>query len=161
VLRTCHHSGDQQHDVWTVIGQQTVGLVAAVLCCAHANDGSLCQLALHRKCSICTTCLHCTGLKFEPVQKGQAKYLCPHSKVFVSICLTGYCHHEAVSNQPLFRLALICSFNALKHKHNFICHQNYQLEIPRSAHTVCLCVLCGSENKQRLFPYTALTDWFV
>jgi len=22
-------------------------------------------------------------------------------------------------------------------------------------------VLCGSENKQRLFPYTALTDWFV
>jgi hypothetical protein len=26
----------------------------------------------------------------------------------------------------------------------------------RSAHTVYLCVLCGSENKQRLFPYTAL-----
>ena len=23
-----------------------------------------------------------------------------------------------------------------------------------------LCVLCESENKQRLFPYTALTDWF-
>ena len=22
-------------------------------------------------------------------------------------------------------------------------------------------VLCGSENKQRLFPYTALTDWFL
>jgi len=21
--------------------------------------------------------------------------------------------------------------------------------------------LCGSENKQRLFPYTELTDWFV
>jgi len=33
--------------------------------------------------------------------------------------------------------------------------------ILRSAHTVYLCVLCGSENKQRLFPYTALTDWFV
>ena len=31
----------------------------------------------------------------------------------------------------------------------------------RSAHTVYLCVLCGSENKQRLFPYTALTDWFL
>jgi hypothetical protein len=30
-----------------------------------------------------------------------------------------------------------------------------------SAHLVYLCVLCGSENKQRLFPYTALTDWFV
>ena len=34
-------------------------------------------------------------------------------------------------------------------------------KILRSAHTVYLCVLCGSENKQRLFPYTALTDWFL
>ena len=24
-----------------------------------------------------------------------------------------------------------------------------------------LCVLCGSENKRRLFPYTKLTDWFL
>jgi hypothetical protein len=31
----------------------------------------------------------------------------------------------------------------------------------RSAHTVYLCVLCGSENKQRLFYFTALTDWFL
>ena len=31
----------------------------------------------------------------------------------------------------------------------------------RSAHTVYLCDLCGSENKQRLFPYTALTDSFL
>ena len=27
--------------------------------------------------------------------------------------------------------------------------------------TVYLCVWCGSENKQRLFPYTALTDSFL
>ena len=33
--------------------------------------------------------------------------------------------------------------------------------ILRSAHTVYLCVLCGPENKQRLFPCTALTDWLV
>jgi len=33
--------------------------------------------------------------------------------------------------------------------------------IPRSAHTVYLFVLCVSENKQRLFPYTALTGWFL
>jgi hypothetical protein len=31
--------------------------------------------------------------------------------------------------------------------------------MPRSAHTVYLCILCGSQNKQRLFRYTALTDW--
>jgi len=30
-----------------------------------------------------------------------------------------------------------------------------------SAHTVYLCVLCGSQNKQPLFPYTTLTDWFL
>jgi hypothetical protein len=29
-----------------------------------------------------------------------------------------------------------------------------------SAHTLYLCVLYGSQNKQRLFPYTAVTDWF-
>jgi len=34
------------------------------------------------------------------------------------------------------------------------------LKIPRSAHRMYLCVLCGSHNKQRLFPYTSLTDWF-
>jgi len=33
--------------------------------------------------------------------------------------------------------------------------------ILRSAHTVYLCVLCRSENKQRLFHYTALTDLFL
>ena len=33
--------------------------------------------------------------------------------------------------------------------------------ILRSACTVYLCVLCGSENKQRLFPYTTLIGWFL
>jgi len=33
--------------------------------------------------------------------------------------------------------------------------------ILHSAHTVYLCVLCGFQNKQRLFPCTALTDWFL
>jgi len=36
-----------------------------------------------------------------------------------------------------------------------------RLKILRPAHTVYLCVLCGSQNKQRLFPYTTLTDWFL
>jgi len=33
--------------------------------------------------------------------------------------------------------------------------------ILRSAHTVYLCVLCRSQNKQLLFPYTTLTGWFL
>jgi len=42
-----------------------------------------------------------------------------------------------------------------------LCTASLTFTIPRSAHTVYLCVLCGSQNKQPLFPYTALTDWFV
>ena len=42
-----------------------------------------------------------------------------------------------------------------------ICTASLTFKILRSAHTVYLCVLCGSENKQRLFPYTTLTDWFL
>jgi len=34
-------------------------------------------------------------------------------------------------------------------------------QLLRSAHTVYLCVLCGSQKKKPLFPYTALTDWFL
>jgi len=33
--------------------------------------------------------------------------------------------------------------------------------ILRAAHMVYLRVLYGSQNKQRLFPYAALTDWFL
>jgi hypothetical protein len=40
-------------------------------------------------------------------------------------------------------------------------HRVLYSSIPRSAHTACLCVLCGSENKQRLFHCTALTGWFL
>jgi hypothetical protein len=42
-----------------------------------------------------------------------------------------------------------------------ICTASLTFTILRSAQTVYLCVLCGSQNKQRLFPYTTLTDWFL
>ena len=47
----------------------------------------------------------------------------------------------------------------LKPSGHYVYHRDYI--IIRSAHTVYLCVLCGFENKQRLFPYTALTGWFL
>jgi hypothetical protein len=37
----------------------------------------------------------------------------------------------------------------------------FNKKILLSTHVVYLCVLYGSQNKQRLFPSTALTDWFV
>jgi hypothetical protein len=40
--------------------------------------------------------------------------------------------------------------------HRFNTHKFYVLPT-----RLYLCVLCVSQNKQRLFPYTTLTDWFV
>ena len=44
----------------------------------------------------------------------------------------------------------------------YVMHQQVEHStILRSAHTVYLFMyLCGSESKQRLFPYTTLTDCF-
>jgi hypothetical protein len=42
-----------------------------------------------------------------------------------------------------------------------ICSTGLTFKILRSAHTEKLCVLYGSENKQQIFPYNTLTDWFV
>ena len=49
----------------------------------------------------------------------------------------------------------------LKPRCHYMYRQVYYTVILRSAHIVYSCVLCGTENKQRLFPYTALTDWFL
>ena len=42
-----------------------------------------------------------------------------------------------------------------------ICTTSLTFTFLRSAHAVYLCVLCGSENKQRLFHCTTLTGWFL
>jgi len=43
----------------------------------------------------------------------------------------------------------------------WVVQTGYLYIILHSAHTVYLCGLCGSEHKQWLFPYTALTDQFL
>ena len=53
------------------------------------------------------------------------------------------------------------NINRLKASGHYKYRQFKHTTILRSAHTVYLCVLCGSENKLRLFPHTALTDWFL
>ena len=42
-----------------------------------------------------------------------------------------------------------------------ICATSLTFTTLRSVHTLYLCVLCGSQNKQPLFPYTTLTVWFL
>jgi hypothetical protein len=51
--------------------------------------------------------------------------------------------------------------NTSQNSGNCIYHQLQRTKLLHFTHTLYLCVLCGSENKQRLFPYTTLTDWFV
>jgi len=48
----------------------------------------------------------------------------------------------------------IKKFYVIRMYHQFYIQQFYVLPTPY------LCVLCGSENKQRLSPYTALSGWF-
>ena len=53
------------------------------------------------------------------------------------------------------------TLNTLKTSGHYTYHQFQNSQIILSAHTGYLCVLCGSQNKQPLFPYTTLTDWFI
>ena len=52
------------------------------------------------------------------------------------------------------------SRNNSKPSGHYMYRQFKHSTILRSAHTVDVCGLCGSQNKLRLFPYTALTDYF-
>ena len=51
-------------------------------------------------------------------------------------------------------------FNLLEPTGHYMYHQ-FNIQQFCILPTLYLCVLCGSQNKQRLFPYTALTDWFL
>jgi hypothetical protein len=58
-------------------------------------------------------------------------------------------------------MEIVTSFDSSKPSGYYTYRQVSYYKILRSAHTVYLCVLCVSQNKQRLFPYTSLTDWFL
>jgi len=45
--------------------------------------------------------------------------------------------------------------------YNTVCTNEYNVQKFFVMPTRYLCVLCGSENKQRLFHYTALNGWFL
>jgi len=81
---------------------------------------------------------------------------CPHSvfKCFawISEKKTAIISLHSI-NWLVFIIEMECVYCAVRTGYLYI--------ILRSAYTVYLCFLCGSENKQRLFPYTALTDRFL
>ena len=43
----------------------------------------------------------------------------------------------------------------------YVMHQQFNIQQLYVLPTLCLCVLYLSENKQRLVPLTAQTDWFL
>ena len=65
----------------------------------------------------------------------------------------------------LYRFSLqqtcIDNFVLLQYSDLFYVYRPVWLRMWNFITQLYLCVLCGSENKRRLFPYTALTDWFV
>jgi hypothetical protein len=96
--------------------------------------------------TICTTSLTFNNSMF-----------CPHS---VFMCLYG-----SENKQRLFPYTSLTGwfiqqrFKTLKPSGHYTYHQ-FNIHKFHVLLTQYLCVLYGSENKQRLFSYTILTDWF-
>ena len=76
---------------------------------------------------------------------------CPHS---VFMCFLWIWEQTAIIS--LYSIDWLVGF----YNWDGVCLLRGTFYILRSAHTVYLCVLCGSQNKQRLFQCTALTGWF-
>ena len=90
------------------------------------------------ECVYCAVVLHST--------------FCPHS---VFMCFVWIWEQTAIiSLYNIDWLVGFCNWDG-------VCLLRGTFYILRSAHTVYLCVLCGSESKQRLFRCTALTGWFL
>jgi len=84
---------------------------------------------------------------------------CPHS---VFMCFVWISEQTTIiSLYSINWLVLITEIYPFKGPVVTICTVSLTFNNSTFCHTVHLCVLCGSENKQRLFIYTALTDWFL
>jgi hypothetical protein len=132
------------------------------VCCASKHNHRETELLLLlRYCTIFTAAHDCS---LSP--SGHYMY-----RPVVTICTAQWSLYVPPSGHYMYRIVVI------------ICTAQWSLYLPLSGHymyrtavTICttsltqfyvlptqlyLCVLCGSENKQRLFPYKTLTDWFV
>ena len=95
--------------------------------------------------------LHCCLVDFngEELSQYQISFsffnLRHHSSCWQNYCYFSYC----------FLLSSL--FNPIGH----VMHQQFNIQQLYVLPTLCLCVLYLSENKQRLVPLTAQTDWFL
>jgi len=97
---------------------------------------------------------HCRYRTVVTICTAQWSLYVPHSghymyRTVVTICTAQWSLYVPHSGHYMYRTVVTICTTSLTSSNSTFCP------------TVHLCVLCGSENKQRLFPYTALTDWFV
>ena len=108
-----------------------------------------------------TECVYCavrTGSLYTASLTFSNSTFCPHS---VFMCFVWIWEQTAIIslyriNWLVFITDTECVYCAVR------TGSLYTASLTFSNSTFCPhSVLCGSENKQRLFPYTALTDWFL
>ena len=73
-----------------------------------------------------------------------------------AICIFKHCKNANGCHHTISIATYVRKFNLLKPKTYIMYHQFNIKNVYFLLHTVYLCVLCGSENKQRLFPYRTL-----
>ena len=96
-------------------------------------------------CEGCKVRLHADSFRFENAYWGHSQDLL-----------------QAGGKQRTEMFLLRKGFNASKAQWSLNVPQGFTFNNSLcSAHTARLCVLCGSHDKQRLFPYITLTDWFL
>ena len=98
--------------------------------------------------------LHGRELALQAIFEAQRSLYVPHGghymyRTVVTVCTAQWSLYVPHSGHYMYRTVVT------------ICTTSLTFTTLRSTHTLYLCVLCGSQNKQPLFPYTTLTDWFV
>jgi len=88
-------------------------------------------------------------------------------KILNGVLLFTICKYESRYRLVVFGAMGYCiftgdpkHFNLLKPT-GYVMHHQFNIQQLYALPTLYLCVLCLSENKQRLVPLTALTDWFL
>ena len=84
---------------------------------------------------------------------------CPRSVFMYCVWIS-----EQTAVIPLYNLQLTGFYNRYLTLYSpvvTICTTSLTSNYSNSAYTVYICVLCGSQNNQRLFPYSTLTDYFL
>jgi hypothetical protein len=126
--------------------------------CQFVGQWAHCGVKL---CLVCVSgCNHICRLRLIFALRTSDYFMyhrCLTFKNFVSYTQSVFCVGARI-NSCHFRIQhLVIGF----YNRDGLCLLRDTFYILRSSHTLYLCVLCGSENKQRLFHCTALTDWLV